>query len=102
MYVALVEVAPLNPDALGEGVVGGMVRCYTPASDTDDALEKIETVLHDSDVRLVEVEWCVDVAEVEWENADNKTARLCLTEARAKNGPVLGEFHVWGADEEEE
>lgn len=101
MFVALVEVTPLSSDALGEGIVGGMVRCYTPAFDKDDAMKKIESALYDAEVRVVEVEWCVDNSEVDWENADNETMRSCVKAAWARNGPVLSEFHVWEAGEEE-
>ena len=72
MYVALVEVVPVEPDALGEGAVGGMVRCYTPAGDETEALERIEAELIEAGVRLVDVEWCVNDDEVEWENPDEE------------------------------
>ena len=100
MYVALIEVAPINARSLGEGVSGGVVRCYTPATDGNDALQRIEATLAEANVRLVEVEWCVDSEEVDWEHTDSKIAESCMAAARVKNGPVLGEFQVWGTDEE--
>ena len=77
MYVALVEVAPLKPGALGEGAVGGMVRCYAPVSNTKEALEVIGASLTEAGLLLVEVEWCVNDEEVEWENPDSEAARRC-------------------------
>lgn len=99
MFVALVEVEPLSAEALGEGVVGGMVRCYTPATSKKDALNRIKAKLGEVGVRLVRVEWCVNNDEVEWEAQDDVTAAALIADATATGGPVLSEFHVWTSEE---
>ena len=49
---------------------------------------------------MVQVEWCVDSDEVEWENPESAVADAHIAEARERNMPVLSEFHFWGADDD--
>ena len=66
LFVALVEVASDSPNALGEGAVGGFVRCYATGTSGSVVEQRIASALLEAGVRLTGVEWCVRDSEVEW------------------------------------
>ena len=94
-YVAYAEVKPLTAAALGEGVVGAFVRCYSVGSDAQDAGRRIQNALKASDLQLIEFEWCVNDDEVQWEHADDPEGQAHVREARSSGEVVFGDFHVW-------
>jgi len=96
VFVALVEVAPLAGCQLDPADFGGaFVRCYVMAETETDAMERIEVALEEDRFGLIDVEWCVDAASVEWETPDEPTATAMIFEARTSNAVIFGEFHTW-------
>jgi hypothetical protein len=45
---------------------------------------------------VVEVEWCVDGRNTEWENEDDADAAALMEEAEASLEVVYGRFDAWG------
>lgn len=99
VFVALLEVAPAEPGALGEHVVGGFVRAYVRAESAAAARRSIADALADAGVGVVAVEWCFREDEVDWDDPENVEGRDLVARAAASGQAVLGEFHVWGPDD---
>ena len=96
VFVALVELKPLAGCGLDPNeIAGAAVRCYVSESCRRAAIEKLESSFDENRFKLIELEWCVDESEVEWENPDDETARKLVDSARTTNEVVYGEFHVW-------
>ena len=96
IYVSLVEVTPLDGCQLSPDKYGGAtVRCYVAARTQEIAMERIAEVLWDNLFHLVNVEWCVDEASVEWESPNDAKAVTLTSEARTSKNVVFGEFHTW-------
>ena len=75
VFVAFIEVTPLDGCQLDPNVYGGAaVRCYVATDTEKDAIARITAVLDEIRFQLVGVEWCVDEADVEWENPNDATA----------------------------
>lgn len=91
----------MDDDALGEGVIGGYVRCYVPAERDEEAIAVVDGVLDEVGVRRVAVEWCVRDDAVDWDEPGSVEGRALVAEARATGQVVLGEFHVWSNEEED-
>ncbi len=99
IYVILAELAPMDGCQLAPAkVAGAAVRFYVPASDQDHARERLVQWATDECFRVVEIEWCVDYEEVEWECPDSETAQELISLARDTGNVVHGEFHVWPPD----
>jgi hypothetical protein len=96
IYVALLEVAPLNGcEIVSNSSRGAVVRCYVAAPSEDAAIYRANESLSQHLLRLTNVEWCVDEAAVEWENPGDPTAAEFIAKARNSDNVVFGEFHVW-------
>lgn len=99
VYVALVEVTPLDGCWLDAGnFAGACVRCYVAAKTDVEAMELITATLQENQFQLVDLEWCVDESAVEWEKPDDATAAALISEARTSKTVVFGEFHTWPAE----
>ena len=96
VYVALIEVAPLDGCEIDPKTYGGaIVRCYVAAQSDDIAISRAVERLTENRFRLVDVQWCVDEAAVEWENPVDRTADDLIAQARNSDDVVFGEFHIW-------
>ena len=96
VYVALVEVAPLDGCQLAPSDYGGAaVRCYVATGTEEDAIERIAATLQEIRFVLADVEWCVDESTVEWETPNDANAAALISEARTSKNVVFGEFHTW-------
>ncbi|WP_254508546.1 hypothetical protein [Anatilimnocola floriformis] len=102
VFVALAEVKPLAGCELDpQKIAGACVRCYVSAKNERLAVKAIRAALATLRYEVVDIEWCVDDAEVEWENPANSEG-LELVEAARKLGEVqFGEFHAWTGEEDE-
>ncbi len=74
------------------------MRFYVSASSSARAQEKLRRWVRENCFQLIELEWCVDSAQVEWEKPDDETAAALISQARDSGDIVYGEFHVWGHD----
>ena len=72
-----------------------MVRCHVAAQTEEVARERIGSVLQEIRFQVVDFQWCVDEAAVEWEFPDDATGARLIREARESTEVVLGEFHTW-------
>ena len=100
-YVALLEVRPTDPAALGPDVEGAFVRVFAHAPDEHTALELMKAELTIRGVAVAEVEWLVDNAEVEWENPDPAGQQDRWVALARTEGVQVSEFQTWGAESEE-
>jgi len=96
IFVALVEVKPnegafLDPEEIG----GAVVRAYIPARDREEALAVLAEELRAGYFTVVNIEWCVNQNEVEWENENDTTSEALSEEARQNGEITFGEFHCW-------
>ena len=102
VYVACIEVEPLNGCQLNpEEYAGAAVRCYVPAADKNRADELLRRTLKGDRMKLVEVEFFVDIDSVEWENPDSEVARRLSNEAKETGLLVYGEFRAWVHEDDE-
>lgn len=100
VYVALVEVKPLDGCELDPLLYGGaVVRCYVAAETEKEAVGSIAADLRDMHFELESLDWCVDDATVEWETPNDPTAASLKSEARASEEVIFGEFHAWPLEE---
>jgi len=96
VYVSFVEVTPLDGCQISPVECGGAaVRCYVEAETEEIAIQRIEHALQEGLFRLVNIEWCLDEASVEWESPNDATAATLTLEARMSKDVVFGEFHTW-------
>lgn len=99
VYVALVEVLPVEGCQLDPSeIAGAAVRCYVPSTDEENAKREIAEALEKDHFQVVEIQWCVNESETEWENPDDPTAEGLVNEATMTGAVVYGEFHVWGPE----
>jgi hypothetical protein len=101
VYVALIEVVPMNPDVFGPDARGAFVRCYVLAHDPWSAAERCKLALDEIELSVVDVDWCVKDSETDWENSADDADRALAEEALSTGGVVFGEFQVWTGDDEE-
>lgn len=96
VYIALIEVAPLEGCFLDPKVyAGASVRCYVAEDSEEHAIDSIIAALDEMRLRLVDIEWCVDEAAVEWENPNDQTGLAFVSEAGPSKDVIFGEFHAW-------
>ncbi len=99
VYAALVELRPLKGCQIDLGdCSGAFVRLYTAAGSAEHADEKLRNWADENAFQMVDVEWCVNVSEVEWENPNDQTAEELILQARNSEEVVFEEFHTWGPD----
>ena len=97
IFIALVELRPLNGCELNEpDIAGAAVRCYVAEKGRAEAIRRLEQSFTERRFELIEMEWCVNEAEVIWEHPDDATAQDMIANARKTGDVVYGEFHVWG------
>jgi hypothetical protein len=95
-YVALVEVVPEPGCALDPSeVAGAIVRCYVASESEDAALAAVKRQLESDRFRVVEVEWCVNGRQTEWENPGDEDAEACMVEAEQSDEVIYGRFDAW-------
>ena len=103
VYVAYVELTPRKGCQLDPTeICGAFVRLYMPADSNQIAIRAIRSWAQDNYFDLVEIEWCVNKDEVEWENPDDKTANKLAQKALITGRTIASEFHMWGQDEQGE
>lgn len=99
VYVALVEVEPMDGCQIDPSeITGAAVRCYVASTNEEKARKSIRAALAQDCFKVVDVEWCVNESEVEWENPDDVTAKRLVAEAMTTDSVIYGEFHVWGPE----
>ena len=99
-YVALLEVEPsAECELLAPDAIGAMARCYVVAASEDEARRRIAEGLHEEGLRVVEYDWLVDNAEVDWDNPDDSEGLECSTEARTTGALVIGRLDSWSSEE---
>ena len=99
VYCSLIEIQPLDDCELNPAeIAGAAVRCYIPAASEELAIQLLKTKLRDMKMRIVEMEWCVDYDNTEWENSDNDDEYEFVAYARDTGDVVFGSFHTWGRD----
>ena len=101
LYVALLEVEPVVAEALGEDSAGAFVRVYVVAESEELAMVAIGAALPERGVRLVDVDWIVDDAGVEWENPESAEGERLRLEARTGGDVTFDVFHTWSHGSEE-
>ena len=101
-FVGCIEVRPLEGCQISsEEYAGAAVRCYIHAPSREEAMKRMNEVLAEECMELVEIDFFVDQDAVEWENPDDPTAIRLSEEAKATGDVIFGEFLAWGNDEEE-
>lgn len=96
VFLALVEVTPLDGCQLAPCDYGGAaVRCYVATETEEEAIDRITETLQENRFQLVDVKWCVDEAEVEWETPNEAIEAALILEARTSKNVVFDEFHTW-------
>ena len=94
-FIANLEVRPLTSGALGIGVGGAFVRAFAFAEKEEVALQLMETELAHRELALLEVDWMVNNADVEWEQADPQQESWRV--AARTQGVQMSEFHTYPA-----
>ena len=99
LYIALLEIRP-RPDCphLPVGASGAMVRCCVSSKSHEEAVAEIRTACYHERFELVDIEWCVDKDEVEWEHPGNSVGDECVCLAYSSSTVVFGEFYTWRDD----
>lgn len=99
VFLALIEFQPLPGSSLVEPTVaGGFVRAYVTAADNLDAVDKFKISFEHNRLKLIAVEWCVPVAETEWENEDDSEEDALVLSAASSKEVLYGDFHIWNPD----
>ena len=75
-----------------------MVRCYVSADNDSCAIDKISKNLYNELFDIVEIEWCVDDSETEWEYPASEEAAICIEKASTTGQVIFSEFHTWPPD----
>lgn len=104
VFCALIEIQPLKDCELDpKEIAGAVVRCYIPAKDAKTAKKELQGELKVMKMNLVEVDWCVDYDQTEWENPNEIDEDDFVKEARETKTVIFGTFHTWthAAPEEE-
>ncbi|RYD84903.1 MAG: hypothetical protein EOP84_04145 [Verrucomicrobiaceae bacterium] len=101
-FVGCITVRPLAGCQISpEEYAGAAVRCYIHAPSREEAMSRLNEVLTEERIELVEIDFFVDEDAVEWENPDDPTGIQLSEEAKVTGDVIFGEFAAWGHDEEE-
>jgi hypothetical protein len=101
VFVALVEVKPLNGCELDpHEIEGACVRCYVSAETESSAIEAIKSALSELCFKVETIEWCVNDAEVEWEDPSSPEGRNLVDAANRLGDVQFGEFYAWTDDDD--
>ncbi|REJ68421.1 MAG: hypothetical protein DWQ31_08345 [Planctomycetota bacterium] len=99
VFVILAELRPLEGCEIDPcEVAGAAVRFYICGRSAEAANRKLSEWVVENHFEIVEIDWCVDEANVEWEYPDDKIAEELISEARNSGDVVYGEFHAWRHD----
>lgn len=95
-HVCLVEVVPeegceLDPNEFA----GAVVRCYIAAENVDLARSRAIERLRADHFRVVQVEWCVNGRDSDWENFEDEDAAALMLEAEGTGDLVYGRIDAW-------
>ena len=74
---------------------GFFVRLYLCAESGEDAIGKIQTWAVIKQMNVKNIEWCVDLEQVVWENEANLQAIAFANKARRSGVIELGDLHSW-------
>lgn len=96
LYISLIELRPRPgcPHCPPE-VAGAAVRCYVAATSHDEATSRIDDACQSNGFDVVNVEWCVDKDEVEWEHPNDADGDECVSLAYSTGEVVFGELYTW-------
>lgn len=101
VYVALVEVEPLpGCELVSSDVKGGYARCYAVERDAASAEQAVKKKLAEERLRVVQVEWCEGLGDVEWENPDSEEVGESVREARESGEAIIGRLDAWTDDDD--
>jgi hypothetical protein len=101
VFVALARVTPQGPEGAldPETVAGAMVRAYVQSATAEGAESLVRSAIAADGMTVVEVEWCVDDNETDWENPNDGDAMAHVAAARLTVDVIYGEFYAWGHEE---
>jgi hypothetical protein len=76
-----------------------MVRAYVQSATAEGAESLVRSAIAADGMTVVEVEWCVDDNETDWENPNDGDAMAHVAAARLTVDVIYGEFYAWGHEE---
>ena len=71
----------------------GVTRCYIQAESEKNAIIRLKQILVEEHLKFLEIEWCVNNEEVEWEKPDDPTAKTRMAEAESSDS--VKRYSIW-------
>ena len=96
LFIASVEVAPLNGSQMKSHGVGALVYCLIPAKSHAAAKKMLKQALVEDKYRLIRLEFLRQYEGFTWEKDEDKTEYDKQAKRAVLNAKVLyGPFYTW-------